>query len=56
MGFLSDRELAGLVPADEAAFLAAASELGGGDLSGYLRELVHTTAPKSLALASSSLE
>jgi predicted metalloprotease with PDZ domain len=46
----------GGAPADEAAFLAAASELGGGDLSGYLRELVHTTAPKSLALASSSLE
>ena len=46
----------GGAPADEAAFLAAARELAGGDLSGYLRELVHTPAPKSLALASSSLE
>jgi len=42
--------------ADETAFLAAARELTGGDLSGYLRDLVHKPAPKSLALASSSLE
>jgi predicted metalloprotease with PDZ domain len=42
--------------ADEAAFLLAARELTGGDLSGYLREIVHEAAPKSLELASSSLE
>jgi len=42
--------------ADEASFLAAAGELAGGDLSGYVRALVHTPDPKALASGSSSLE
>ncbi|HVO77209.1 MAG TPA: M1 family aminopeptidase, partial [Candidatus Bathyarchaeia archaeon] len=41
---------------DETSFLAAARELTGSDLSGFLHDLVHSPAPKSLALASSSLE
>jgi predicted metalloprotease with PDZ domain len=42
--------------ADEASFLAAAGELVGGDLSGYVYALVHTPDPKALASGSSPLE
>jgi predicted metalloprotease with PDZ domain len=37
---------------DEASFLSAARELGEGDLAPFLRELVHTPAPRILSRAS----
>jgi predicted metalloprotease with PDZ domain len=41
---------------DESSFLAAANELAGSDLSGFLHILVHTPDPKSLVSRSSALE
>jgi predicted metalloprotease with PDZ domain len=41
---------------DESSFLRAASVLGGGDLSAYLNDLVHTPDPDRLAPDSSPLE
>jgi len=42
--------------ADEASFLAAARELGAGDLAEYVSALVHAPDPKPLASRASSLE
>ena len=41
---------------DESSFLRAANALGGGDLSAYLNDLVHTPGPERLAPDSSPLE
>lgn len=46
----------GNIVVDEASFLRAASVLGGGDLSAYLNDLVHTSRPERLAAVSSPLE
>jgi hypothetical protein len=42
--------------ADESTFLRAADELGAGDLSVFLKGLVHTPCPERLAPGSSPLE
>ncbi len=44
------------VVADESSFLRSAAALGGGDLSAYLNDLVHTPCPGRLAPDSSPLE
>ena len=41
---------------DESSFLRAASDLGGGDLTAYLNDLVHAPCPERLAPDSSPLE